>query len=316
MKRIISLMCMMIILFSGSATVLAGSVPEDLLHSDDAQIFFAEVVEYSGDTENPYIKISPLKIIKGDVHMGSALIYTNPNTVGDFDVKAGSVYLFTYLDENNPTEIFETTTWSPSTLKLKNTAGDMWDRFEKYLNDGSYEEAELIRAGKADAVEKLKNARTLADLFVHGRADIEQMAVVSPGDGDPAGCYIDKDKFFDMAEEIELLPAAEIHDLLGRSEILLMPQGNGDSAYNVSVDSGGNVGSQLSVASDREAEYKIGAWDYIRLRALLPMEAAEHLPVNIPRKYYIAAIAGAAVLILGAALIIRAVFKKLHKSRI
>ena len=52
MKKIISFICMTMILLSMSMTALAGSIPEDLLHSDDAQIFFAEVVYYHPDKEN------------------------------------------------------------------------------------------------------------------------------------------------------------------------------------------------------------------------------------------------------------------------
>ena len=37
-------------------------------------------------------------------------------------VKEGNVYLFTYFDENNPTDIFEVTSYDTSTLKLKKSA--------------------------------------------------------------------------------------------------------------------------------------------------------------------------------------------------
>ena len=43
MKKIISFICMTMILLSMSMTAFAGSIPEDLLHEDFAQIFFAEV---------------------------------------------------------------------------------------------------------------------------------------------------------------------------------------------------------------------------------------------------------------------------------
>ena len=126
-----------------TTTVLAGSIPEDLLNEDSAQIFFAEVVYYHPDKENPDIEVSPVKVIKGDVNMGGKLTYYNPNTIGDFKVKEGNVYLFTYFDEHNPTDIFEVTSYDTSTLKLKNVDGDMWKRFEKYLNEGKYGEARI-----------------------------------------------------------------------------------------------------------------------------------------------------------------------------
>lgn len=147
MKKIISLVGIVAIMLSMTLTAFAGSIPEDLLHSDEAQIFFAEVLAYHPDKENPDIEVSPVKVIKGDVKTGTKQIYYKPNPYGNLDVKAGNVYLFTYYDENNTTDIFDVTSYDTSTLKLKNVSGDMWERFEQYLNDGKYEKAEQERTG-------------------------------------------------------------------------------------------------------------------------------------------------------------------------
>lgn len=45
MKKTISLIGIIVILLSMTMTTFAGSIPEDLLHSGEAQIFFAEVIE-------------------------------------------------------------------------------------------------------------------------------------------------------------------------------------------------------------------------------------------------------------------------------
>ena len=155
MKKIISLIGIVTIMLSMTLTAFAGSIPEDLLHSDDAQIFFAELVYYHPNKENPDIELSPVKVIKGDVKLGGKLTYYNPNTVGDFKVKEGNVYLFTYFDENNPTDIFEVTSYDTSTLKLKNIEGDMWMRFQKHLNNGDYEEAEHERRDRLGLLDEL-----------------------------------------------------------------------------------------------------------------------------------------------------------------
>ena len=99
----------------------------------------------------------PVKVVKGDVGIGGekAIVYNNPNTVGDFKVKEGNVYLFTYFDENNPTDIFEVTSYDTSTLKLKNVEGDMWMRFQKHLNNGDYEEAEQERRERLGLLDEL-----------------------------------------------------------------------------------------------------------------------------------------------------------------
>ena len=158
MKKIISFIGIFAIILSMSMTALAGSIPEDLLHEDFAQIFFAEVVDtYDSYDGTPCIEVIPVNVIKGDVKIGTeqAIVYKNPNTVGDFRVKKGSVYLFTYLDENNPTDIFEVTSYDTSTLKLKNVEGDMWMRFQKYLNNGDYEEAEQERRDRLGLLDEL-----------------------------------------------------------------------------------------------------------------------------------------------------------------
>ena len=155
MKKLISLLCLTAIMLSMSITALAGSIPEDLLYEDFAQIFFAEVVYYHPNKENPDIEFSPVKKIKGDVKLGTKQIAYNFNTVGDFDIKEGNVYLFTYFDENNPTDIFEVTSYDTSTLKLKNVEGDMWMRFQKYLNNGDYEEAEQERRDRLGLLDEL-----------------------------------------------------------------------------------------------------------------------------------------------------------------
>ena len=155
MKRLFGFICITVMILSMSITALAGSIPEDLLYEDFAQIFFAEVVYYYPDKENPDIELSPVKVVKGDVKMGGKLTYYNPNTVGDFKVKEGNVYLFTYFDENNPTDIFEVTSYDTSTLKLKNVEGDMCIRFQKYLNNGDYEEAEQERRDRLGLLDEL-----------------------------------------------------------------------------------------------------------------------------------------------------------------
>lgn len=161
MKKVISILSLVAIILSMSLTALAGSIPEDLLYEDFAQIFFAEVVYYHPNKEKPDIEFSPVKKIKGDVKLGTKQIAYNFNTIGDFDIKEGNVYLFTYFDENNPTDIFEVTSYDTSTLKLKNVEGDMWKRFEQYLNEGRYLAAEHDRIDRLNDELVVENGETI-----------------------------------------------------------------------------------------------------------------------------------------------------------
>jgi len=143
MKKWMAVVMLAIVMLSSSITVLAGDIPESLLYSEEAQLFFGEVLAYHPNKENPSISVSPIVAIKGDVKEGTQQIYNNPNTVGDFNIQEGKVYLFIYCDGVNPLDIFEVTTYDTRTLKLKHVEGSMWERFEKYLNEGKYGEARI-----------------------------------------------------------------------------------------------------------------------------------------------------------------------------
>ena len=132
-----------VVLLSCTYTALAGDIPESLLHGEDAQIFFGEVLSYHPDKQTPDIELSPVAIIKGNVKEGTKQTYLNPNTMGDFRPVEGKVYLFTTYDEVDYIDIFEVTTYNTKTLKLRHVKGDMWDRFEKYLNQGKYGQAKI-----------------------------------------------------------------------------------------------------------------------------------------------------------------------------
>lgn len=138
LAAILALLCVLPVL---PLTAFAGDIPESLLE-EGARIFFAEVLSYHPDKDNPDIEVSPVAVVKGDVQAGTKQIYYRPNPLG-FTPRVGKVYLFTYFHEVNPTDIFEVTTYNTRTLKLRHVRGDMWRRFERYLNRGEYGEARV-----------------------------------------------------------------------------------------------------------------------------------------------------------------------------
>jgi len=143
-KKIVTFVLVFIMLMTTSlTTVKAGDIPESLLSYDEAQIFFGEVLSYHPNKENPSIEVAITEVIKGNIEKGTKHTYYKPNTIGDYIIRNGKVYLFTYYDEANYTDIFEVTTYNTKTLKLKHVDGSMWERFEKYLNQGKYGEAKI-----------------------------------------------------------------------------------------------------------------------------------------------------------------------------
>ncbi len=275
MKKIIILFSMVAAMLSISFTTFAGSIPEDLMHEDGAQIFFAEVLAYNG--EGASVTVRPVKKVKGDVATGTQQHYDRANPVGDFVVRPGNVYLFTYLDENNPTDIFEVTSYDTATLKIKNTDGDMWKRFEKYLHDGEYEKAEQGRINKINAkLTEVGEAITLATLT---EMKVEDCTKVEMGLFGSTEIYeISKDKFYKLAEEIKLVDVENVL-VTNADDGMVIRCHDGVNTHEVIIwDNCTVAGSRVAMYSAPTGDYRIKAEGYAKLLSQLPEEAQLKLP--------------------------------------
>lgn len=272
MKKVFLLSIVMLIILLLTISVYAGSIPEDLLHSDDAQIFFAEVLYYHPNKEKPDIELSPVKVIKGDVRTGVKLTYYNPNTVGDFKVKEGNVYLFTYFDENNPTDVFEVTSYDTATLKIKNATGDMWKRFEKYLNEGRYLDAEHARIDKLNA-QLTKTGKTITLTEYLGMDNIS-LGSISVYFG-PDAIDVDRKAFREISNNIilEEINPTDIKVESGRGFHISAPE-NMEFVY---ISSDGKV-SKNNLDGDllKSVEYVIDSSEIAKLRQFF--EEDDRLP--------------------------------------
>ncbi len=276
MKKFVGLIGIAILLFSASVTVLAGSVPEDLLHSDSAQIFFGEVIDYAPGATVPHVSVCPVKKIKGDINTGTKQVYENANAVGDIDIKPGNVYLFTYYDEYNPTDIFEVTSYDTETLKLNGVVGDMWERFEKYLNDGEYEKAEQERVDKINAALRDGGEEiSLTDLLEAEKDNCDKIEFGIFGRQEKY--EIDKEIFFEMADEIHLTDVT--NTLILNTNGFVISAYAGDAIHTVTMwDKCMVENSQKATYSAPMGDYAIKAADYKKLIALFPEEAQHNLP--------------------------------------
>ncbi len=223
MKKITSLICGTVVVLSMILTAFASDVPEALLSNDEAQIFFGEVVSFEPDGEIPYVEVIPTKKIKGDVIVdGSCATWQNAETVGSFEVLPGKQYLFTWFDGNNPTDIFEVTSMNTSTLRLKNAEGDMWDRFEKYLNEGEYEKAELERIKKQnEETASEKKDISLAELIGVAEADAEKVNIHYNGEVH----NIDVNEFYKAIDGTVLTDIENVHLVKHDGERVSLPNG-------------------------------------------------------------------------------------------
>ncbi len=272
MKKVISFICLVMFLLSLSVTVFAGDVPEGLLWDDSAQVFFAEVLDYNNDK----VTVSPRVKIKGDVYIGTKQQYNKPNPIGDFKVKPGNVYLFTYFDENNETNIFEVTSYDTATLKIKNTDFDIWKRFEEYLNEGEYEKAEQERIDKLNAVLTKEGEQiSLSALLTVENTDCDKIEFALFGTQQKY--QIEKEKFFELADEIYLTDVT--NTLASNENSFVINAYDGNNIYTVIMwDKCKVEGPRTSMHSAPQGDYIIKAADYAKLVKLFPEEAQIKLP--------------------------------------
>lgn len=278
MKKVNSIFIIVIMLLSMSFTAFAGDVPEGLLSNDDAQVFFGEVLDYNDNT----VTVCPRVKIKGDVLTGTKQHYNKPYPVGNFNVKAGNVYLFTYFDENNETNIFEVTSYDTATLKIKNTNFDIWKRFESYLNDGEYEKAEQDRINKINAtLTEVGDEITLAAL-TETNADSSYKVEIGLF-GKQESYEIDKREFFRIADRIRLIDVENTLVMNPADGLVIHCYEDGDIHEITIWDNCKVAGSRVASSSAPTGDYTIKASDYKELVSLFPEEAKAKLPpLNSP----------------------------------
>ncbi len=165
MKKIISLIGVIAILFTMSVSVFAGDVPEELLNTDTAKVFIGTVENFTEKTiagsSQVYIEtvdVIPTEKIKGEVEIGAKETYTRCDSV--LDLQKGKEYLFGYIDENN-FYIYEILSKDKKMINLADAKKyDMALRLENYLNDGSFEKAEQERLAKTEQSTQPDNSST------------------------------------------------------------------------------------------------------------------------------------------------------------
>lgn len=310
MKKIMSLLSVIAILLTMSVQVFAGDIPEALGYEDDAQVFIGTLKDFKVDNSSSpkveNVQVLPTYKIKGEVVINELQTY-ELCYFGKVAPEKDKEYLFGWLADNS-VWVYAIESYNENRIKLKIT-DEFAERVQSHLDDGLYEQGEVKRIEKGRALEKIKNAKIMSELFVFDRNDVVEMEVVYPGDGDPNGCNIDKEKFFDIAEKISLTPKNRIDELDKGVWIIAVDKNN--ERHSIWLDSKGRVGfPQYETSSAITTQYDISDADYIKLYAFLPKEATAHIPLENPMKNYMVVIIGAGVLVFAAAFIIGFTVKK------
>jgi len=140
MRKRIFITIVMLLLFV-STNVYAGDIPESIMLGKQKALFIGKITTINKDTYsiNPStvmmggIQQSEIQIEKFDKYYGT----NNKPKVGDFIVAV-------LLDENkiDDTWVFKSTSNDYKDLKLVSESYDMVVRYEKYINEGKYFEAQ------------------------------------------------------------------------------------------------------------------------------------------------------------------------------
>lgn len=143
MKKILISFMSLIFILSLTMVCYAGDIPESLLDTDSAQVYFGEIKSIDGDK----ITVIQRQNVKGEFSEGSEHFYEKFLFE---DPVVGETYLCGFLNKQNPLYIWEVSSLELSTLKIVGTQEDyeMTQRLEKYLNDGIFTEKEQERLSK------------------------------------------------------------------------------------------------------------------------------------------------------------------------
>ena len=198
MKKLICLLGVFIIILTMTFSASAGSIPEDLLHSDDAKLYIGTVegFSYKEIPSSPYIKVialavNPIEHIKGDVEIGKTITYKDTNIY--MNLVEGKDYLIAYLDQHNIYAYEIKSKTNDRIILVDSDKYDMVQRLEEYLNDGSYAADERERSTIGLEV-------TLSE-YMEANVDIAEKVCFNVGG---KKYNIDKDEFFELADEIKV----------------------------------------------------------------------------------------------------------------
>lgn len=146
-KKISILIVMLLIAFS--TTVFAGDIPEAIMMGDQQALFIGKITDINTDT----ITIVPSTIMMGSINYSEVKVKKFNRYYGVNDVpKTNDFVVAVLLDENtiDETWIFKCSSENYKTLKLISKQYDMVTRYESYINEGKYFEAQKKIDGDKD----------------------------------------------------------------------------------------------------------------------------------------------------------------------
>ena len=313
MKKLLCVISLAVILLTMSVSVFAGSIPESLLSEDGAEVFIGRVEDVKFKEEIDTVDVIPTVKIKGEVEIGKKETYTRYDSV--LMLEKGKEYLFGYIDENN-FYAYEIKSRDEKSIKLVDSDKyDMTKRLEDYLNEGAFAMAEQERSTIGN---QISFAEFLYKKPSLSSSDVEKVSLRIQDNV----CVIDKDKFFEVAEDIMvtnvkndiLYDTKQNPDSTDAYKTVLYVElldANDKTVYYGAVSRYGEVDYYgLFMSRLMNKDYEMRPEDLSKLYSLLPAEAQkeielpEYLPADasselpaIPKKNYTGWVAGGVAVI-------------------
>ena len=313
MKKLLCVISLAVILLTMSVSVFAGSIPESLLGEDGAEVFIGRVEDVKFKEEIDTVDVIPTVKIKGEVEIGKKETYTRYDSV--LMLEKGKEYLFGYIDENN-FYAYEIKSRDEKSIKLVDSDKyDMTKRLEDYLNEGAFAMAEQERSTIGN---QISFAEFLYKKPSLSSSDVEKVSLRIQDNV----CVIDKDKFFEVAEDIMvtnvkndiLYDTKQNPDSRDAYKTVLYVElldANDKTVYYGAVSRYGEVDYYgLFMSRLMNKDYEMRPEDLAKLYSLLPAEAQkeielpEDLPADasselpaIPKKNYTGWVAGGVAVI-------------------
>ena len=313
MKKLLCVISLAVILLTMSVSVFAGSIPESLLGEDGAEVFIGRVEDVKFKEETDTVDVIPTVKIKGEVEIGKKETYTRYDSV--LMLEKGKEYLFGYIDENN-FYAYEIKSRDEKSIKLVDSDKyDMTKRLEDYLNEGAFAMAEQERSTIGN---QISFAEFLYKKPSLSSSDVEKVSLRIQDNV----CVIDKDKFFEVAEDIMvtnvkndiLYDTKQNPDSTDAYKTVLYVElldANDKTVYYGAVSRYGEVDYYgLFMSRLMNKDYEMRPEDLAKLYSLLPAEAQkeielpEDLPADasselpaIPKKNYTGWVAGGVAVI-------------------
>lgn len=140
MGKKIFITIVMLLLFMRT-NVYAGDIPESIMSGNQKALFIGKIITINKDSYS----IFPSTVMMGSIQQSEISIQKFDKYYGTNDKpKVGDFIVAVLLDENkvDDTWVFKSTSDDYKTLKLVSEPYDMVVRYEKYINEGKYFEAQ------------------------------------------------------------------------------------------------------------------------------------------------------------------------------